>query len=465
MQRRSRLLLTLAAASVVALVGPAIAARKGATAKAPRLTVEQIAERKAKAEPLLQAWLAAQNRGDFDAYMGLYAPRFRGVRRSGLRTVRLDRPGWEKDRRRMFGKPMTVKLEHVQIMPGQNATDIVFTQHWASGNYSDVGPKRIRIAAEADGVWKIVFEEMLASHPPGEMRVPALAPSGQFAFVYDGEIVLAEGGNLCDGVSDVVDADMDYVIRCPVKAVSVPKELESWKGAAVTVFAASGEACHGKVAGFSQVGRAYVMPGIDEELQSSEGTASRRVQAAIWGDTTPLLVATVTGCEGVEQGWARLSSLPRPPRATVEPIDDVFAGRRRAAFHALEGWAPAQAQCGQDGPWEDGAEVSGSTADLRIGQTRRRFVSLFADTGTCSAECARLSGLFEVTKGGLVPLKGEPGHALLAVFDADGDGEPEFLYRGESGSEPVLGLWTRRPDGAYAMTASAVLHRWHGCAC
>src|SRR5262249_27020631 len=51
---------------------------------------------------LVDAWLAAQNRGDFAAYEKLYAQKFTGVRRSGTRTVSLDRAGWMRDRKRMF---------------------------------------------------------------------------------------------------------------------------------------------------------------------------------------------------------------------------------------------------------------------------------------------------------------------------------------------------------------------------
>src|SRR5690349_10149110 len=68
-----------------------------------------------EARSLLDVWLKAQNEGDFDTYQIVYAQRFTGVRRSGPRTVRLDRAGWLKDRKRMFGKPMAVSISGLTI--------------------------------------------------------------------------------------------------------------------------------------------------------------------------------------------------------------------------------------------------------------------------------------------------------------------------------------------------------------
>jgi hypothetical protein len=47
---------------------------------------------------LVDAWLTAQNKGDFKAYEGLYAAKFFGIKRAGQREERFDRDGWLKDR-------------------------------------------------------------------------------------------------------------------------------------------------------------------------------------------------------------------------------------------------------------------------------------------------------------------------------------------------------------------------------
>ena len=63
----------------------------------------------AEARALLDAWLAAQNQGRFDAYEKLYDASFEGIRRTGDKTVTLDRAKWMKDRKRMFGKKLHVE--------------------------------------------------------------------------------------------------------------------------------------------------------------------------------------------------------------------------------------------------------------------------------------------------------------------------------------------------------------------
>jgi ketosteroid isomerase-like protein len=45
-------------------------------------------------EAFAARWLDAQNTGDFAGYSALYAADFRGVRRSGKQTVRMDRAKW-----------------------------------------------------------------------------------------------------------------------------------------------------------------------------------------------------------------------------------------------------------------------------------------------------------------------------------------------------------------------------------
>ncbi len=103
----------------------------------------------------VERWRAAQTAGDFAAYESLYAPAFQGVRRSGEKTVTLDRAGWLADRKRMFAKPMRVDVTDL-VVHGDAAE---FTQTWSSAAYTDRGPKRLRF----DGRLRIVHEEMLVS--------------------------------------------------------------------------------------------------------------------------------------------------------------------------------------------------------------------------------------------------------------------------------------------------------------
>lgn len=113
---------------------------------------------------LLDAWLAAQNAGDFAAYSALYGERFFGIRRSGTQAMKLDRAGWLKDREKMFAKKMTVAAHDVAYQRSHRGTVVTFEQSWSSGTYSDVGPKRMRLSQDRKtGAWKIAEEELVYS--------------------------------------------------------------------------------------------------------------------------------------------------------------------------------------------------------------------------------------------------------------------------------------------------------------
>jgi hypothetical protein len=104
-------------------------------------------------------WVDAQNKGDFAAYAKLYAPEFHGVRRSGKRSLTLDRKGWLIDRKRMFKKPMTVSVSDVRI----DGLAVKLVQTFVQGTYKDVGPKALALEWSG-GELLIAHEEMLASN-------------------------------------------------------------------------------------------------------------------------------------------------------------------------------------------------------------------------------------------------------------------------------------------------------------
>lgn len=111
---------------------------------------------------LVDRWLDAQNRGDFEGYTRLYAAGFVGVRRSGARATRLDRAGWIKDRERMFRSKMTVIATDRKVEPLGEGFRVTLTQTWASGRYKDVGTKELVLVPE-EGELRIEREEMLES--------------------------------------------------------------------------------------------------------------------------------------------------------------------------------------------------------------------------------------------------------------------------------------------------------------
>ena len=141
---------------------PAQAGAVGDAGVAPvAAPIDEIAAR------FLDAWLGAQNDGDFAAYSALYAPELHGVRRSGSKVKSFDRKGWLADRRRMFSRPMEVEIEGEPIVRGRgDAITIELVQVWRSGTYADKGPKRIELAPVPDrpGQYLVTREEMLASN-------------------------------------------------------------------------------------------------------------------------------------------------------------------------------------------------------------------------------------------------------------------------------------------------------------
>lgn len=149
-----------------------------------------------EAERLVADWLAAQNRGDFDAYQKLYARGFHGVRRSGTRTVELDRAGWIADRQRMFAKPMTVAADSIDVERRGDGFRVTLVQTFSSGRYRDVGRKQLELARE-DGALRIAREEQLES-----VGAPAQASGRQFVLLVapNAQAALARAKNFTDAI-------------------------------------------------------------------------------------------------------------------------------------------------------------------------------------------------------------------------------------------------------------------------
>ena len=117
---------------------------------------------KNKVDSVFQQWLNAQNQGKFDIYSSLYAQKFEGIKRSGVKVYNFDQSGWLKDRKRMFRKQMLVEASDINIKTYSSFGIVRFTQKWSSGSYSDKGPKVLHFYIENNQL-KIGKEEMLSS--------------------------------------------------------------------------------------------------------------------------------------------------------------------------------------------------------------------------------------------------------------------------------------------------------------
>jgi ketosteroid isomerase-like protein len=143
---------------------PAPAPGEGDEADGPPDMADQAIE--AHAKTLMERWLAAQNDGDFERYAALYAPDFKGVRRTATgKPKEFDLEGWKADRKKMFEKKMEVAADGITIAPDKTpgVTVVTFTQRWRTGKYADHGQKVIKLRADADGVHRIIVEDMRTS--------------------------------------------------------------------------------------------------------------------------------------------------------------------------------------------------------------------------------------------------------------------------------------------------------------
>jgi hypothetical protein len=126
----------------------------------------------ARTKAFLEAWLRAQNDGNFAAYRELYAETFHGVRRSGKKALTFDRAGWLADRERMFKKKMVVKASEVDL----DKRELRFTQEFEQGRYHDTGKKVLTLEDHA-GTLLIAGEELLDSQPVPQAAASDGCPS------------------------------------------------------------------------------------------------------------------------------------------------------------------------------------------------------------------------------------------------------------------------------------------------
>lgn len=207
-------------------------------------------------QALIERWLAAQNRGDFDAYAMLYASRFEGTKRTGAQTRAYGRVGWLADRKRMFGKAMAVTVSAPTVAIVGPTALVQFEQTWQSGGYRDVGPKQLLLVAEGTELC-IAREEMLASRLESATAAAAaqdvgldptvLAP----AVLAGGHIWLllqhGDGGLRASGAPELVSAAETAVATDAIEG-ALPAQLQAWADREVELFAAGGRRCRGQVA-------------------------------------------------------------------------------------------------------------------------------------------------------------------------------------------------------------------------
>jgi ketosteroid isomerase-like protein len=401
-----------------------------APAVADTTTIDAAAEARA----LVDRWLDAQNRGDLAAYQALYATRFTGVRRSGPRTVRLDRAGWMADRARMFKKKMRVTAADVTIAATPSSARVIFTQTFEQGAYRDVGKKQIVVVRE-EGAPRIAREEMLSS----TLVAPSSAPAAndRFRHVIDGGVVLSTAPDdaWVKGSPRFAGGSAMTVVYREVAVEKLPRDLAGWIGRRVRLFRGGEAGCEAAVAGLRIVGRVYPHFGTVEQWK---GMKERDAAPEAWDLTVGgrALVARLDApCAGAD--WARAASLDAPAMAAPRAADGELRAAALRAFRKLAAHRQLQKAHDEDAeargkPWdEDGGTID--VVVLTLGE--KRFVSVSARAGEgCGSFEGRLWAIWEVSGPPAKPvltLRGSDARRadLVGVLDSDADGIPEILWR------------------------------------
>lgn len=130
-------------------------ARPGAVVVLPPETQPASDGSKAEIEQSLQAWKLAWELGEADTYLRFYDKGFKGDAAS--------RAQWEKQRRaRLAKKDIAVRLAQLRTrMLDEDEAEVLFVQHYTSGQHQDVGEKRLHLK-RVNGLWKITRESWKA---------------------------------------------------------------------------------------------------------------------------------------------------------------------------------------------------------------------------------------------------------------------------------------------------------------
>jgi hypothetical protein len=436
---------------------------KGAAASASSSPAATIPAERARA--VLDAWLAAQNGGDFAAYEKLYADKFEGVKRVGDRVSRFARAGWMADRKRMFGKPMAVEAREPVIATTATTAEIRFVQRWQSGKFEDVGPKRLFLVAKGDGL-AIAREEMLESEVVRAKGGEGAAGERTFGFVLD-IMEIKKTYIVLDHVAvpdergaprlDRAGGDF-YIASAPIADAQVGPELAAWKGAKVV----TDVNCESRVVGFRVVSLEVPHFGTVQEWNGGydgSGDAASGAEIAYSVSTSghsAVAAELADFCAGV---LATPAGKPLP--VDGEKIDDdAIEKAARARFAKLdevvELQAEHRAQKREGNWWDENIEVH----IFKHPTSGRTIASVRADNrGSCGEFAASAWVLYEVKGRSLSQLHmGSPPAEVVSAIDEDGDGSLELLTHDNFGGLLVL-------VGSDGQERGALRYAYNDCPC
>lgn len=378
-------------------------------AAGPHVELEHLAVDTAAVRARIDAWLAAQNTGNFVAYSALYEDRLEGVKRVGARTWRFDRKGWLADRKRMFAKPMTVEADDIVIRGNSLVADVTLTQTYTQGRFHDRGTKQIRLVRGATG-YLIVREEMLPSvvtmralDEPGHLVVSA--GLGYYA-------IIGEWGTPSGPLEDLGEYRPELAIA-PTKEHATELAFKAL-AADGTSCAVTGEPALSLISG----GTPTESKRLWEALSEADATA------ALFDMSTPFLVQELL----VPKDCRPLYVVPAgsPARTLVRSPTPTNAAAATRALHALPEWQSLQeawvSDGDGDGPGQGDWDGVPSITEYSFNSTRYVVVSSSVGSG-CGDFTGQVTAAFVERGGALVrmgndQLNGTTVDAL--VMDATG---------------------------------------------
>jgi ketosteroid isomerase-like protein len=427
----------------------------------------------AEVRALVDAWLRAQNAGDFAAYERLYAPRFTGVRRSGARVHRFDRAGWMRDRAGMFRAAMRVTARDVVVDVAHGNPTVRFTQEFSQGTYRDVGRKEM-VLLRSEASLLIAREEMLDSSlrvPEGGGSVSVPAPGEYFPVLAQGElryVILGEAQeDWAEGAAELLSPGEVVVSRKAVRMAVLPESFRGYAGQRVRLYDPDGRHCETALGALAVLSRIDVHFGVTQRWQGenpdgTQGTpfTPSQIAAEAFDMGAKVLVARVEGACGQRALWGQLASLPEVTTFRAVEASAGLATVLLRRFRSLPAWRSL------DGLYRQGELAArartwdthdGAAPRVRVWEAAgraRRFAVVSASTsvGGCGAFSAAITVVFEVLEGQrlLVWSDGSaPGFfEALGAVDLDGDGWPEFVT--EEGLVRLQGT-VYRPQVLYAV--------------
>lgn len=425
------------------------------------------------AELTVRKWLSAQNKGDFKAYERLYADRFTGIRRSGQRTVPMNRSRWMADRAKMFVKPMRVDIDELMVVPANTLTRVTFVQTWSSRTYKDKGHKQMFLIRDSSGGIKISQEEMLDSLIDEGKKTSDLDPL-DYAIVLDGYVVLpGETAGLAKGDPKFVSINPSVAVT-DVDNASLPEAAKTWLGKSVRIYGNGFQVCTGAIkkvvvlsAYIPHFGQVQRWEGKHPEEETHVKVPDEEIAKDIWQEGSKNLAGQLESKDCLEGTWAQSASIPERPILTGRSPAAELKKEILARFRETEGYRRVGQKSDIPVPanWDTSDEAED---DVRLFRTSKgTYVTVAAQAGNpCGsdyfAEASAIGFLGGTTATPTIQWLGSFDHYMKFVeaVEEDPAKDPAFRYESFPSKTGVL----KSVNGTYQLLKEFEIS-YHDCPC